>query len=144
MVRTARRWGMSADGPELLALALSLEADGVGEEAAVASLVESAQFSCTKLMAACAYALSLARDMPYDAANERTLQLLTQALQWAVRMTGESASEDHTVLLDQIVESSGRASVAPAAVASRTAEVDADLDKLRAAGDGGDEASAAS
>lgn len=93
---------MSADGPELLALALSL-----------------------------------ARGMPYDAANERTLRLLTRALQQAVHMSGEMSSEDdHAVLLEQIVQYSGRASVEPGAVASRTAELDADLDKLRATGDG--------
>jgi len=143
-VRTARRWDMSAGGPELLALALSLEADGVGQEEAVTALLESAQCSCTTLMAACAYALSLVRDMPYDAANERPLQLLTDALQRAVRITGEPPSQDNTVLLDQIVEISGRESVAPGAVASRMAELDADVDKLRAAGDGEDEANEAS
>ena len=133
---------MSADGPELLALALSLESDGVAQEEAVAALLESAQCSCTTLMTACGYALSLVRDMPYDAANERTLELLTQALQRAVRITGEPPSHENTVLLDQIVEISGRASVAPGAVASRMAELDADLDKLRSAGDGEDEANA--
>lgn len=133
---------MSADGPELFALALSLEADGVEEEDAVSALVESAQCSGTSLMAACAYALSLARDMPYDAVTARTVALLTRALQRAVRLSGQVVSEDHAVLLEQIVQFSGQASVAPGAVASRMAELDADLDKLRSAADG--EASAAS
>lgn len=125
---------MSADGSELLALALSLEADGTDDEAVIASLVATAQGSATALMSACAYALSLSRDMPYDTANERTLDLLTQAAQQAVRTSGDIPSQDVAPLLQQIVEISGRASVTPGAVASRTAEVDADVEKLRAGG----------
>lgn len=126
---------MLAYGPELLALALSLEADGADDEETVAALVESARCSGTTLMAACTYALSLARDMPYDNANERSLGLLTRALKQAVRMSGEVASQDRAVLLDQIVQSSGRASLAPGAVASRMAELDADLANLRHSSD---------
>lgn len=123
------------DGPELLALALSLEAEDVSDEEAVVSLVEGAGCSATALMGAYAYALSLARDMPYDTSNERTLGLLTRALQRAVRLSGEQQSSDGATLLQHIVEVSGKASVGPSAVALRTAEVEADVDHLRAAAD---------
>lgn len=119
------------DGPELLALALALEADGATDDEAVASLVEAAECSATTLMGAYAYALSLARDMPYDTSNERTLGLLTRALQRAVRLSGEHQSTDEATLLQHIVEVSGKASVTPSAVASRTAEVEAVVDNLR-------------
>lgn len=133
---------MSAEGPELLALALALEAEGADDEQVIASLVELAQGSCISLMGASAYALSLARDMPYDTANERTLSLLTRALQQAVHMSGAVPSDDRATLLRQIVETSGGASMTPGAVASRVAQLDADLETLRITGDG--EAPAAS
>ena len=123
---------MSADGSELLALALSLDADGVDEDEAVDSLVMTAEASATTLMGACAYALSLSRDMPYDRANEHTLALLTRAAQQAVRICWNVPSGDRAWLLHQIVEASGRASIGPRAVASRSAEVEADVGKLRA------------
>lgn len=127
---------MATDGPELLALALSLEAEDVADEEAVASLVESAGGSATALMGAYAFALSLARDMPYDTSHERTLGLLTRALQRAVRMSGEhQPPDDAATLLRHIVEVSGQASVGPGAVASRSAELDADIDHLRSPGD---------
>ncbi|HET7489405.1 MAG TPA: hypothetical protein VFJ85_15870 [Acidimicrobiales bacterium] len=120
-------------GPELLALALALSTEGVPEDEAVGALIDTAQCRATSLMGACAYALKLAEDRPYDASSERIVILLTRALQQAVRMSGEQPSNDRAILLEQIVEFSGRASLAPGAVASRTAEVDADLENLRAA-----------
>lgn len=133
MTHSARQWRMPAYGPELLALALSLGADDADEDEAVAVLIETARCKATSLMGACAYALKLAEDQPYDPSNERVVNLLTRALQQAVRLSGEQPSGDRAILIDQIVEISGRASLAPGAVASRTAEVDADLEKLRAA-----------
>lgn len=128
---------MAADGPDLLALVLELTADGAGDEEAVASLVEAAHGSASTLMGACAYALSLARDLPYDSANERTLQLLTVALHRAVQASGDVPVDDRATLLRHIVEFSGGAAMAPGAVAERVAELDASLDTLRAAGDSG-------
>jgi len=122
---------MSVDGPELLALALSLEADGIDDEDAVVSLVESAHYSGTALMAAFTYALSLARDLPYDPARERTLLTLTRAVQRAVRLSGEVPSEVRTILLSQIEGVAGQAAMTPGAVAARGAELDADLESLR-------------
>jgi len=122
---------MSVEGSDLLALVLELAAEGGHDEDIVTSLVETACGSPTTLMAACAYALSLARDLPYDSANERTLRLLTQALQRAVHTSGEAPSEDHDSLLRHIVEYSGGAAMTPGAVASRSAAVDADLATLR-------------
>lgn len=123
---------MTTDGRELLALALALEAEDADDEQAVASLVDSAGCSATALMGAYAFALSLARDMPYDTTNERTLRILTQALQRAVRLSGERHDADETAgLLQHIVEVSGQGAVGPGAVASRTAELEADLGHLR-------------
>ena len=123
---------MTTDGRELLALALALAAEDADDEQAVASLVDSAGCSATALMGAYAFALSLARDMPFDTSNERTLRILTEALQRAVRLCGERHDGDATAgLLQHIVEVSGQAAVAPRAVASRTAELEADLDHLR-------------
>lgn len=124
---------MPSYGPELLALALALSTEDVSEEDAVGVLIDTAQCRATSLMGACAYALKLAEDRPYDSSSERVLTILTRALQQAVRLSGEQPSNDRAVLIDQIVEISGRASLDPGAVASRTAEVDADLEKLRAA-----------
>lgn len=126
---------MHADGPELLGLALSLEAAGTDDDEVVTSLLEAARCSVTALMGACTHALSLSRDMPYDETSQRTLDVLTRAAQQAVRMSVDIPSEDRAPLLDHIVEISGRAAVAPGAVASRTAEVDADMDHLRPPGD---------
>jgi hypothetical protein len=124
---------MTTSGPDLLALALALDAEGTDEDETVAALVEVARCSGTTLMGACTYALSLARHLPYDLGAERPLRLLTRALQQAVQQSGELPSEDRTTLLRQIVEASGLAAVAPGAAARRAAEVDADLDKLWAA-----------
>lgn len=126
---------MATDGPELLALALSLEADEVPEEEAVGALMQSAEYSPTALMGAYAYALCLARDMPYDPRGEQTLGLLTKALQRAVRHGTEHTGGEGTSLLEHIVEASGMGPLAPSAVASRTAEVRAGLDMLRPAPD---------
>lgn len=131
----ARQWSMAAEGSDLLAMALELQAEGTGDEEAVASLVEAAHGSATTLMSGCAYALSLARGMPYDSANQRTLRLLTAALQHAVHTSGEEPSEDRDSLLRHIVEVAGGAAMAPPAVASRIAELDADLETLRPASD---------
>lgn len=124
------------EGADLLALVLELVAEGSDDDDIVRSLVMAAGGNATTLMGACAYALSLARDMPYDPGNERTLRLLTEALQRAVHTSGESPSEDHDTLLRHIVEYSGGWSVAPDAVAARTAELDADLETLRPSDDG--------
>ncbi len=124
------------EGADLLALVLELAAEGTDDDDIVRSVVMAAGGSATTLMGACTYALSLARDMPYDTGNERTLRLLTEALQRAVHTSGESPSEDHYTLLRHIVEYSGGWSVAPEAVATRTAELDADLETLRPSEDG--------
>ena len=120
---------------ELLALALALAHDGDGTSPgteAVESLVESADGSPTALMGAYALALSLARDMPYDTSNERTLSLITRALQRAVRLSGQRhAADGSDNLLRHIVDVAGQAAFAPDAVASRTAEVEDDLGHLR-------------
>lgn len=121
------------DSPELLALALELEADSVAEEAAIATLVEAAAGSPITLMGAYAYALSLAHDRPYDLSNEHMLGLLTKALQRAVRLSGEHRSHDGAGLFQHIVDVSGQQAVTPSAVAARTAEVEADLAQLRPA-----------
>lgn len=128
---------MSADGPELLAVALSLaiEVDDFGEETAIEALVEASGCSPSALMGAYAYGLSLAREQPYDASNERTLGFLTRALQRAVRLCGEHQAAEGASLLELIVQVAGSASVTPTAVASRTAEVDADIDHLRPSDD---------
>jgi hypothetical protein len=123
---------MPADGPQLLALALSLEADEVPGEEAVDALLGAAGHSPTALMGAYAYALCLARDMPYDARNDQTLGLLTRALQRAVRHSADYPGSEGTSLLEHIVEASGMGPLDPSAVASRTAEVQAGLDMLRA------------
>lgn len=119
------------DGPELLALALELEADAVAPESAIATLLEAAGRSPTTLMGAYAYAHSLAEDQPYDECTEHMLDLLTKALQRAVRLTGKNQVTDAPGLYQHIIDVSGRGSVAPGAVASRMAEVDADIDLLR-------------
>ncbi|HVM04198.1 MAG TPA: hypothetical protein VM242_03405 [Acidimicrobiales bacterium] len=128
---------MATDGRELLAVALGLEAEELDDELVVAELLEAAEDSPTALMGAYAFALSLARDMPYDTSNERTLAIITRALQRAVRASGERHDSEATAgLLSHIVEVSGRAAVAPQAVAERVAEVDADVGILRhASGD---------
>lgn len=124
---------MSSDATELLALALSLatEVDEFGDDTAVEALVESSGCSPSALMGAYAYALSLAREQPYDASNERTLGFLTKSLQRAVRLCGEHQAAEGASLLELIVKASGSASFTPTAVATRTAEVDADIDHLR-------------
>ena len=119
------------EGADLLALVLELVAEGSDDDAIVGSLVMAAGGSATTLMGACTYALSLARDMPYDTGNERTLRLLTGALQRVVHTSGAAASDDRDTLLRHIVEYSGGWSMAPPAVASRVAELDADLETLR-------------
>lgn len=127
-----RQWVMTTDGRELLGLALALAADDPVDEHVVEALVEAADCSPIALMGAYAFALSLARDLPYDTSNERTLNLITRALQRAVRLSGERHAHDGTVgLLRHIEEIAGRAAVHPEAVASRVAEVDADLGALR-------------
>lgn len=88
-------------------------------------------------MGAYADPLSLARDMPDDTSHERTLGVLTKALQRAVRLSGERGSSEAPTLLQHIIEVSSRASVAPTAVASRSAEVDAGVDSLRRSEGGG-------
>jgi len=125
---------MSVDGPELLALALSLEAEGIDDDEVIDALVAGAHSSATALMSAGAYAHALARDRPYDAVNERTLDLLARAAQKAVHTTADvQDEEEESTLVHLIVEVSGQAAVAPSAVALRTAEVEADMEKLRAA-----------
>ncbi|MFP5376776.1 MAG: hypothetical protein ACLGIO_08355 [Acidimicrobiia bacterium] len=119
---------MTTDGRELLGLALALEDEGAEDERVIDALVEASRCSPTALMAAYAFALSLARDLPYDTSNERTLGLITRALQRAVRLSGQRQAADGTPgLLRHIEEVAGQAAVRPDAVASRTAEVDADL-----------------
>lgn len=130
---------MPATGSELLALALALEVEASSDEEAVAALVAAADASPTALMGAYAYALCLAKDMPYDTSNDRTLGLLTTALQQAVREHGEHGRGD-AALLEHIVEVSGAAPLSAAAVASRAAALQADLDKLRPPGDEGETA----
>jgi hypothetical protein len=123
---------MATDGRELLAVALGLEAEEPDDELVVAELLEAAEGSPTALMGAYAFALSLARDMPYDTSNERTLAILTRALQRAVRASGERHDSEVTAgLLSHIVEVSGKAAMGPQAVAERVAEVDADVGILR-------------
>lgn len=122
---------MRPDGPQLLALALELAAHGADDDETVAILVEAAQGSATTLMAAGAYAVSLARDLPHDVAHERTVGLLTLAVQRAVQRSGDPIAEDRAGLLRHILEVSGGAPMTRHAVATRTAELDADLEKLR-------------
>ena len=123
---------MTADGRELLAVALGLEAEEPDDELVIAELLDAAEGSPTALMGAYAFALSLARDMPYDTSNERTLAILTRALQRAVRASGERHDSEATAgLLSHIVEASGKAAMGPQAVAERVAEVDADVGTLR-------------
>lgn len=124
------------EGADLLALVLELTAEGSGDDDIVSSLVMAAGGSATTLMGACTYALSMARDMPYDTGNERTLRLLTEALQRSVHSSGE-IPEDRDTLLRHIVEYSGGWSMTPPAVASRMAEVEADLETLRPPEDDG-------
>lgn len=119
------------DGPELLALALELEADAVGVDAAVTTLVEAAGSSLTSLMSAHAYARSLAQDRPYDASTLHMVDLLSRALKRAKRLYEEQPRPDPTSLFQHIIDISGSAAVSPDAVASRTAEVDADVEHLR-------------
>ncbi len=128
---------MSMEGADLLALVLELVAEGSDDNEIVSSAVMAAGGSATNLMGACTYALSLTKDMPYDKGNERTLRLLTEALQRAVHTSGETSSEDRDTLLRHIVEYSGGWSMAPDAVATRTAELDAELETLRPPEDGG-------
>ena len=123
---------MPADGPELLAMALSLGIENVADIEAVESLVEASGYSPTSLMAACSYAQAMARDKPLDTTNERTIDLLTRAVQRAAYLAGEQEAADRTPLLEHIVETAGESAVAPGAVASRTAELDAAVDQLRA------------
>lgn len=131
---------MSAGGSELLALALALEAEDTSDADAVAALVRAADGSPSALMGAYAYALCLAKDLPYDPGNDRTLALLTSALQRAVRDYGEHGRGDGTSLLEHIVEVAGLRQVSTAAVAGRDAELQADLDRLRPHGaDGPDD-----
>jgi hypothetical protein len=132
---------MSMEGADLLALVLELVAEGSDDDDIVGSLVMAAGGSATTLMGACTYALSLARDMPYDAGNERTLKLLTAALQRAVHVSGAASSEDRDTLLRHIVEYSGGWSMTAPAVASRVAELNADLETLRPPDDDGATAS---
>lgn len=123
---------MTTDGRELLGLALALESESADDEWVITALIDDAGASPTALMAAYAFALSLARDLPYDTSNERTLSLITRALQRAVRLSGQRHEPDGTAsLLGHIVEVAGRAAVRPEAVALRVAEVDADLGTLR-------------
>lgn len=132
---------MAAAASELLAQALALAHGGDHEtdEQAVAVLVDIAEYSPTALMGAYALALSLARDMPYDTSNERTLSLLTRALQQAVRLSGVHHTPDGTAsLLRHIVEIAGKSAMTPGAVASRTAEIDADVGHLRPHDDEGE------
>lgn len=126
---------MTTDGRELLGLALALAAEEPRDDHVVEALVEAAGASPTSLMGAYAFALSLARDLPYDTSNERTLGLLTRALQQAVRLSGLRHDHDHETvgLLRHIEEIAGKAAVRPEAVASRVAEVDADVGTLRGA-----------
>ena len=133
----ARRLSMAADGSELLALALSYSTEQVAHIEAVESLVEASGYSPTSLMAACSYAQAMARDKPLDTSNQRTLDLLTRAVQRAAHLagaqdSGEQDAADRAPLMDSIVETAGEAAVAPGAVASRTAELDAAVDSLRA------------
>ena len=123
---------MAAAASELLAHALAFSLEGhAGGRDPVDELVEIADCSPTVLMGAYALALTLARDMPYDTSNERTLGLLTQALQRAVRLSGERGSPDGSAsLLRHIVEVAGQSALAPGAVASREAEVEADVGHL--------------
>lgn len=127
------------EGSDLLALVLELSAEESADGEIVDALVVAAHGHPTPLMGACAYALSLARDLPYDTANERTLRLLTEALQRAVHSSGEAPSEDRDSLLRHIMEYSGGSAMAPRAVASRMAELDADLEALRPSEDGGED-----
>lgn len=127
---------MATDARELLGLALALASEGDDDERVIDELVEAADGSATALMGAYAFALSLARDLPYDTSNEHTLSVLTRALQRAVRLSGEHHDHDHdgTVgLLRHIEEVAGRAAVRPEAMESRAAEVDADVGSLRGA-----------
>lgn len=119
------------DAPELLALALELEADAVATETAIATLVEASGHSPTALMGAYAYARSLAEDQPYDQCTEHMLELLTKALQRAVRLTGEQPTTEGAGLFQHIIDVSGSESVNPSAVASRMAEVEAGVEHLR-------------
>jgi len=125
---------MTIDGRELLGLALALAAEDTDDERVVSELVDGSGCSPRALMGAYAFALSLARDLPYDTSNERTLGLLTRALQRAVRLTGQHHGPDDGTdgLLQHIVDVSGRSAVRPEAVASRVAEIDADVGSLRA------------
>ena len=122
---------MPAAGHELLALALSLQVEETDAEAVVDALLESAEHSPTALMGAYAYALCLARDMPYDPGSEHTLGLLTKALHRAVRHAGALRGGEGTNLLEHIVAVSGSAPLAPGAVASRSGELQADVERLR-------------
>ena len=129
---------MTTDGRELLGLALALETESADDERVIAALIDAADCSPTALMGAYAFALSLARDLPYDTSNERTLGLITRALQRAVRLSGQNHAPDGTAsLLGHIVEVAGRAALQPDAVARRTAEVDADVGTLRHASPAG-------
>lgn len=119
------------DAPELLALALELEADAVATETAIATLVEASGHSPTALMGAYAYAHSLAEDQPYDPCTEHMMELLTKALQRAVRLTDEQSGGEAAGLFQHIVDVSGSDSVDPSAVALRTAEVEAGVEHLR-------------
>lgn len=123
---------MPADGSELLALALSFGIEDVPDIEAVESLVEASGYSPTSLMAACSYAQAMARDKPLDTTTERTIELLTRAVQRAAYLAGEQESADRAPLMEHIVETAGEAAVTPGAVASRSAELDAAVDQLRA------------
>lgn len=123
---------MPADGSELLALALSYSIEDVADLEAVEALAEASGYSPTSLMSACSYAQAMARDKPLDTSNERTLDLLTRAVQRAAYLSGEQEAADRAPLMEQIVETAGEAAVEPGAVASRTAELDAAVDQLRA------------
>ena len=122
---------MPAAGHELLALALAMHSDEIDDGEIVDALLESAEHSPTALMGAYAYGLCLARDMPYDPGSEHTLNLLTRALHRAVRHAGALRGGEGTTLLEHIVAVSGSAPLDPGAVASRTADMHADVERLR-------------
>ena len=127
---------MAADASELLALALSFEAEVVTDLEAVELLVESSGYRTTHLMAACSYAVAMARDLPFDPSTPRTLRLLSRAVQRAAVLSGEQPSPERATLLEQIVEISGHGAMAPGAVESRSVELEEALARLRSTADG--------
>ena len=77
-------------GPELLALALELEASGVDQERLIATLISESRGSPSRLLAACGLAQSLTRALPLDLNAREAYGALVESLRWATRHPGES------------------------------------------------------